>query len=82
MMEVNIAVSGETTKKMVMESVDGHMVTYLRVILPMICVMVKEYINLLPVTFTMENSNITGRMVMGLSLGLMVLNLQGNLKKE
>ena len=82
MMEVNIAVSGETTKKMVMESVDGHMVTYLRVILPMICVMDKEYINLLPVTFTMENSNITRRMVMGLSLGLMVLNLQGNLKKE
>ena len=55
MMEVNIAVSGETTKKMVMESVDGHMVTYLRVILPMVCIMVKEYINLLPVTFTMEN---------------------------
>ncbi len=82
MMEVNIAVSGETTKKMVMESVDGHMVTYLRVILPMICVMDKEYINLLPVTFTMETTDITGRMVMGLSLGLMVLNLQGNLKKE
>ena len=81
-MAVSIAVSGETTKKMVMESVDGHMVTYLRVILPMICVMVKEYINLLPVTFTMETTDITGRMVMGLSLGLMVLSSQGNSKKE